>query len=161
MPWKSYPVPRTVCRCGSPVPIAAAHEAGVNGAELVMLNTIPGDGSGPASAGVPTNVRLLVSPVNPSSAQVGAAVVPLCTVVRTVTDEPALNVASEPLASPKMLNSASVQPAARLRMVSEFDVPNMLVPPVHSVMVSLPAAAAVPPSFRLIRFAIAWCGTGA
>src|ERR1700761_5297651 len=69
----------------------------------------------PAAVHFPS-VRLLVSPVVPSSldgdTHVGAAVEPSDTATFTVTDEPALKSALDPPALPSTLNSACVQPLA-------------------------------------------------
>src|SRR4051812_44118750 len=65
-----------------------------------------------------TRLRLLVSLVNPSSTQLGAFIVPSSTLVLMAIVAPLLNVASELPPSPKMPNSASFHPCARLRTSS-------------------------------------------
>src|SRR6185503_12757822 len=61
-----------------------------------------------------TRLRLFVSLVKPSNAHVGAFEVPSSTVVRTAIVAPALKVASDAPPSPKMPNSASFHPCARV-----------------------------------------------
>lgn len=84
---------------------------------LLSVNTIAGDAPPVAEQGL-VNVRLFVSPVNPSPAQEGAFVVPLFTLVLTTSVAPLLKLASDEQQSPKMLNSATFQPCARLRTLS-------------------------------------------
>ena len=64
------------------------------------------DGVDPLEAVQLPNVKLLVSPVEPSSAtHFGAAVDPSVTATFTVTDAPLLKSALDPPASPTTLNS--------------------------------------------------------
>src|SRR3978361_44789 len=84
---------------------------------LLCQNTIAGDAPPYGQQGG-TRFRLLVSPVKPWPPQEGAFMVPSVTLVLTAMVVPALNVASDPQQSPKMLNSASFQPCARTRISS-------------------------------------------
>src|ERR1051325_1061634 len=126
---------------------------------LVWSKTMLGAGAGPSTAGVSTSVRLLVSPVNPWRSQIGELVVPWCTVVCTVTLDPALNVASEPQQSPTRLNSASVHAPDRVSTLSALTA-DIGPPPVSMLTESFPAATVVPPTFMLIRL-LTSCGATA
>src|SRR5208283_4279837 len=86
----------------------------------LSVNTIAGDAPPTGLQGA-TKVRLFVSPVKPSSSQEGAFVVPSSTLVLTTIVDPLLKIACDPQQSPKMLNSASCQPSARLRTLSSPD----------------------------------------
>src|SRR5262249_17277841 len=74
----------------------------------------------------------------------------------TLTEDPALKIASEAQQSPTTLNSASVHSAASVRSASLF-VADIGPPPVSMLTLSSPPITALPPSFMLIRFATG-CG---
>src|SRR5260370_18455060 len=84
---------------------------------LLSQKTTAGNAPPYAEQGGPRS-RLFVSFVHPSSMHVGAFAVPSSTVVLTAIVDPTLKVASDPPPSPKMPNSASFHPWARLRTSS-------------------------------------------
>ena len=74
-------------------PRLVAQVGGVPPPALLSVNTIAGNGVVGTTAGVPTKVRLFVSPVNPVSTQVGASLAPASTLVLTTSVEPLLKFA--------------------------------------------------------------------
>jgi hypothetical protein len=133
----------------SPTPLAFAQD-GIVPATLLCFDTMAGDGPVP-TAGVPTRLRLFVSPVKPSITQLGAFVVPLCTVVLTTIVDPALKLACDEQLSPTVMNSTPFHPEARFNSLSLFAA--LAGPPaVVTKTESVPPALASPPSFKLARF---------
>ena len=139
-----------------------AQLAGVPPAALLSVNTIAGNVVCGTMVGVPTKLRLLVSPVKPAWTQVGASLTPSFTCTLTTSVEPLLRLAWLLQQSPKMLNSACCQPAARLRILSAPGTPCAFGGlPTEIVTVSLPLAAAVAVRIMLDKPAMVWAGTTA
>src|SRR5215472_4966705 len=105
----------------------------------------------PVIDGVGARSRLFVSPVKPVIKQVGAALLPLSTDVRTASVVPAPKTAWEPPPSPTTVNSTVVQFGDRFSMLSGL-LTDAARPPSDSDTASLPPVA-MPLKTALARFA--------
>ena len=74
-------------------PRLVAQVAGVAVPTLLCVNTMAGKGVVGTTAGVPTKLRLFVSPVKPVESQVGASLVPASMLVLTTSVDPLLKLA--------------------------------------------------------------------
>src|SRR5580700_11372031 len=89
----------------------APHDSLVSVAEVStnwIIGVVP-----PYGQADPSKARLFDSPVNPSSSATGALVVPLFTLVWTITEVPLPRLTSFMQQLPKTLNSAAVQAFSR------------------------------------------------
>lgn len=100
-----------------------------------------------------TNVRLLVSPVNPSETQAGVFADPSDTLVLTTIFAPLLKYASEEQQSPTIINSTPFHFDARPRMLSWFAALR-LPAAVVMITVSVPPELALPVRLKLARLVI-------
>ncbi len=121
-----------------------AAQLGVVGLALVCLETIVGNPWVPI-VGVFVKLRLLVSPVNPSSTHVGADTLLSDNFVCASRVVLAPKFAAPPLPSPKTSNSAVFQFGARSTTLSGL-LTNVASPPNDRVTASLPPAEALPSS---------------
>jgi hypothetical protein len=144
-----------------PTLVAAAHADSAPPA-LLSVNKVAGNCPGVEAGAVGPKLRLFVSPVKLFARQDGAFLVPLFTLVLTTRADPALKSAWDPQPSPKILNSATSQACARLRMLSAALVEKG-VAPTHIVTASLPPFMAAPlrSMFCSVVFVIVCAGTGA